>query len=789
MTPSWERLRPASAISALAPHASVLLAVATALWVGYAASPRAGWSDRDYQLGEFAAAAIRAPYDFSVIDEAATARKRDEAARLAPAVAVVDADTGTRLADLFTRAFADARRLFEEADASREAGEADLASLSRSARAARQRERAAEADRLVAQEVEARVATFETAIGSTLSPAWRNTLIGDRFSAALADQATALIADCYDGPVASDLDGLRLVMAGTAGAGGPGRIVLVDASTGSERTLTSLTGVRSLQEVMAGLRGRASLVLPDLDDVRRELLVGLIRPRLRPSLFLDVAATEGRRGAAAAAVLPVSLSFGRNQLVIGEGQRVTPETRLVLDYLRQAGLPGAYGRRLAATSGLLALLLLTFQLVARRAGWRPRTARRDMLFLLTSLFVTTLGLSLWLIVIDLALAQGSSLSRLALAMVYPLAAPAMLTRLLVGFDAAVVLALLVAVSAGLLIDPGLPVAIHAVVTGALGAHLVAGCTGRGAVIRAGAWMSLMAGGTGAAVGLAAGDGSAAAIASVAVASAAGAIGAALVTLAVSRVAEWSFGYSSGVSLLEMVSYEQPLLRHLMTEAPGTFQHSVSIGVLGSGAAEAIGADALAVRVGALYHDVGKTVNPALFVENQAAVNPHDSLDPEESARLISAHVAEGVRLAREYRLGDRVIEFIREHHGTGPMRFFLARAETAGRTVDPQAFRYPGPRPQSRETALLMIADQVEATSRAMSGAPESELRTMVGATIERLRAEGQLDEAPLTLRDLVAVREALVQMLVGLHHRRIAYPGSEPAQADAVKPVPAQLR
>jgi len=243
-------------------------------------------------------------------------------------------------------------------------------------------------------------------------------------------------------------------------------------------------------------------------------------------------------------------------------------------------------------------------------------------------------------------------------------------------------------------------------------------------------------------------------------------------VALAPAVEWLFGYTTRISLLEMVNYEQPLLKRLMVEAPGTFQHSVSIGVLADAAAAAIDADRLLVRVGALYHDVGKIPNRNVFIENQSAGNPHDALDPVESARLIRAHVLDGVAMIREHGLGERIADFVREHHGTRVIEYFLERARQAGGPVDPGDYRYPGPRPRSRETAILMIADQVEAISRTMPGAGPDDLQAMVAATIERVRIEGQLDEAPLALTDVDQIRQALVRALIGMHHRRIDYPG-----------------
>ena len=194
---------------------------------------------------------------------------------------------------------------------------------------------------------------------------------------------------------------------------------------------------------------------------------------------------------------------------------------------------------------------------------------------------------------------------------------------------------------------------------------------------------------------------------------AGAASGAFVTLAFSRPLEWAFGYSTRLRLVELLSYDHPLLRRLMARAPGTFQHSAAVALIARTGAEGIGADALLVRVGALYHDVGKLEAPQLFSENQHDGNPHDAMAPRDSARAILGHTAHGVRLLEHYGVGERMADFVREHQGWGGQ---LLRAEGSRERRSSGSGRlwYPGPRPRSRETAVLMMADKIEASVRAL---------------------------------------------------------------------------
>lgn len=234
--------------------------------------------------------------------------------------------------------------------------------------------------------------------------------------------------------------------------------------------------------------------------------------------------------------------------------------------------------------------------------------------------------------------------------------------------------------------------------------------------------------------------------------------------------------TTSVKLIELMQPNQPLLQLLLRKAPGTYQHSLQVANLAELAAERIGANATLVRVAAMYHDIGKTLNPQFFVENQAGdVNPHDELDdPYRSAQLIIGHVLEGERLARRYRLPQRIRDFIREHHGTmRPLYFYyraLERVDGDDQKIDSKEFTYPGPVPQSRETAILLLADGTESTARAVSPRTYDAIEEVVNQTFERALEDGQLDESSLTLNDLKAIREVFIDTLQGIYHQRIEY-------------------
>ena len=255
-------------------------------------------------------------------------------------------------------------------------------------------------------------------------------------------------------------------------------------------------------------------------------------------------------------------------------------------------------------------------------------------------------------------------------------------------------------------------------------------------------------------------------------SALGGLLSAVITVGAFIVLGLLFGITTRVQLMELGQLDHPLLRRLQAEAPGTFHHSVVVSNLAERAADLVGADSLVARVGCYYHDIGKMIRPSFYIENQLeSRNPHERLDPYTSARIISAHVAAGMELARKYRLPAQVRAFINEHHGTRLVTFFYRKASQQKPDVDPRLFAYAGPKPQSKETAIAMLADSAESVVRSSRDRSPERIDALVGAVIQERLVERQLEECDLTLRDLKVIGESFKVTLRGIYHRRIEYP------------------
>jgi len=233
-----------------------------------------------------------------------------------------------------------------------------------------------------------------------------------------------------------------------------------------------------------------------------------------------------------------------------------------------------------------------------------------------------------------------------------------------------------------------------------------------------------------------------------------------------------FKVTTDLTLVELADFNHPLLQELKSKASGTFHHSVNMSILSESAAKVIGANTILTKVGALYHDVGKIVEPNYFIENlRYEKSEHEDLDPEQSAQIILNHVEEGIELARKYNLPEEVIDFIPMHHGTTHVQYFLSVAKQLGKKIDEDKFRYPGPKPQSKETGIVMLADAVESMCRNLETVNENTLNQLIDEVIRKRFLEGQLDDSNLTLKDLNLIKQSFVETLLGFYHRRIEYP------------------
>ncbi len=523
----------------------------------------------------------------------------------------------------------------------------------------------------------------------------------------------------------------------------------------------------------------------ELSRAQRDLLGGLLRRLVHPNLTFNKNETEARRLAAREAVAPVLFQVKKGEMIAREGERVTPEQISKLRALRELG--SDFNTLRTGAGVLLVNLLLIF--VAHRFAksnirkYRPQT--RDLLFLVTAfagLFV------LIKVAIFISTALESVFPYIDSASYYylfPFAVGAMLVRIVLNSEVALIFVLLSTTLLGVLFGNSLLITLYALAGSLVGAHWVRQCKERTSLYRAGFRIALVNALMILGLHLLAGRGfDMQLLYKIGFGLGGGFLCAVIVTGLIPLV-EHLFKYTTDIKLLELANMNTPVLRELMVQAPGTYHHSIIVGNLVEAAAEEINANPLLARVAAYYHDVGKIKKPLYFIENLGGQeNRHDKLAPSMSALVLMAHLKDGVETARESKLGEPLIDIIRQHHGTSLIKFFYDKAKSKEdpgvQQVDERDYRYPGPKPQTREAALIMLADAVEAASRTLSDPTPARIRGMVQKIINNIFIDGQLDECELTLKDLNNIAKSFNRILSGIFHHRVDYP--EPAYKEREK-------
>jgi putative nucleotidyltransferase with HDIG domain len=687
------------------------------------------------RAGAIATRDFVAPRDLIVTDPAATARRRAEAA--ADVLSVYDWDST-----------ASARLEKEIADSFRRARES-LASRRRSGGLAAVRE------------------SFGLPVGEEAFAA----LSRLSFSQEIEDRLTAAAGDLYRGGVVDNRD---LLMENRARG-----ILVRDTATGRETRRNELSDAveygspvkNALISRLAGgsLRGR------EVTEVAASLAAAL-----RPNLTSNGAETARRRQQASNSVETVLTKIPRGKVIVRRGDEITPRAADWIAAARASLTDPSSWLKVVGILILQSLAALLFWIDTRRHRRRRREREPGVVYasvLTAGIVFSLLTRGAFALAEGLSTSFGSSAWAAHSYYAIPFAAGAIMASLVSGIGPALLFAAAHAVGAGILMGQSFSFVLFALVGSLAGIFGLGRLRSRSVLLTMGgavalanlvsiAALSLLGG------GFALGDFAADA--------AAGLVGGWFVAMLIGAVLplfEHLFHVTTDIRLLELSNQNLPLLRQLALEAPGTYQHSLMLGHLAEAAAEAIGADALLARVSSYYHDIGKTRMPDYFIENQPkGFNRHDKLEPSMSALIIAAHVKEGTEMARRARLPEPIVAAIREHHGTKLIRYFyqkaLTRTDQAQGAVRDIEYRHSGPKPSSRVTGILMIADAVEAASRTLIEPTPTKIRGMIQQIVDDCLRDGQFDECDLTMRDLAIIAETLERTVSNVYHHRIDYPG-----------------
>src|SRR3989440_1865308 len=757
----------------------------------------------DDSLGQVASATIRAPRDFDVRDREATAQKREEAARSVWAVYDFDLSAGDVLRQRIASAFAQGRAAIEQWK--RQNPEKAARLLERGKRRSLeqdelvrgllgQRDEFWKALQAVMDEedyLELARAGFDPAVERATDP-----LVEAVNRGYAVAERELLAADRERGIVVRSVPGDPRALA--VGGASPYGMVPPERQMGRDE----IDRVRDLAQVRADIDRAAQEKLPQLSPQLRHAVAQAGRRATRPNLAYDDAETRRRQEEKRAAVKEAVLQIRRGERIIEAGEPITKTHLLIFQAMRASGRAASDAQVRWGGALFAALICFSLYVFARRNVRRFRLRTRDVVMLAAVL-------ALQLLAVRGSLAGAEFLRDLArdklhgpywtwageaLLAAVPYAAGSMLVRFLLTSEAALVWTAGFTPLCGVMVGSGLLPAVVALVSGVVAADRVAHARTRAAVFRAGLWTSAASVCVLASFALFQGRvwtmETAAALAGAVLG---GALVVPLLVLLVAPAFEWMFGDVTDIQLRELANFNHPLLKDLIVQAPGTYHHGIVIGAMVDAAAMQIGANPLLARVGAYYHDIGKGKNPLFFGENQRGDNRHDALTPQMSARLIQKHVLDGVELARKAKLPQAVIDFIVQHHGTRLIGYFFHKAkeeaERKGEPPPPDAgFRYAGPKPQSREAALVMIGDMVVATSRNVTGGDAGTLRQLVDKAILQIAADGQLLECDLTMRDLDLVAGSFAGTLHGIYSARPEGPPDARPPLRVLESVPARV-
>jgi len=720
----------------------------------------------DMNLAEGAVASrdVEAVAGFDFVDDEATAARREAARAEIEPVYDFDAQLATRLQTRISNTFEMSRlswvkavkdRAAEASEAEREAGDADSGG-------------GEEAELALTQPVVDTLArSFVEELGLSLDASELAVLVERGFSEEIEAATNTLVAQSMRHNVIADRS---LLPPG----GGAVLVIRIQEQSRIEQRLLGLDGVHTLEEAR---RGISLSVLERMDDdPATRVAATLARATIRPNFSYNQLMTEDRRQEAVDAVEPVVLRIARGTTIVREGDVVTASQLAMAEELQHsAGDRNVF----AVTGALFAFCTLLLGTVYSFAGVYIRkfsTRWRDLVAM-GFLLVLTLGLCRLVVEISEPLVMGNSaLAPQTIWYLVPIAGVVLLVRILVNSETSLVFALVASLLAGMMMEQRVTYTVFFVVSSVVAAGAIGKDRERSSILRAGFYTGLLSAAFVLLVDLfllhlpESGGAAVRPVWDAAFAFFGGVLSSFLVLGLVPLFEQ--FGFVTDLQLLEMGNLDHPLLRNLMLRAPGTYHHSVIVGTLAEAAAEAVGCNALLCRVCSYFHDIGKAIKPQYFAENQRNMpNVHERLPPRMSAQLIIDHVREGGAIARRNNLPQPIIDAIYQHHGDGLLKHFYDKARAQDPSAEEADFRYPGPRPDTREMGIIMLADKTEAACRSIQDPTPERVSAMIQKIVNSVIQDGQFQDCPLTVKDLYIIAETFQQVMLGIYHHRVEYP------------------
>lgn len=610
----------------------------------------------------------------------------------------------------------------------------------------------------------------------------------ERFKALMAEDFSGRTEQLLVGIVASRLSQPIIAEKGMLGGEKESGIILRNIRSEDQETVisgeTAIPDPAQIQSV-ADVRERIGKLELPRDKLRSKdsaaAIKAIAQEMIAPTVSFDTIETDKRRAAATANVQDVTIRIKAGEMIVRNGERVDQRHIKILNGIMKETGRGTYPVEFLGTVLFILLLLLSIYYFAERYVRRFHPTRRDYILMavIAAVYILMIRIGMALVpVLHEALLYEIPTSALYYAI--PLAGAPMLLRMFLHPEDSFIFAALMSFLIALFPEADLSYVAFSFLTGVVGVTAISNADKRSTILKAGAVTGLVSAFFILAMKLIGMEMQTGTISVGGVlwhmfCAFAGGFSSALLLLIVAPIIESLSDYTTDIKLLELANLNHPLLRELIVRAPGTYHHSHLVGILAEAAAEAIGANPLLVRVGAYYHDIGKIKKPQYFVENsKEGEDRHAKLLPHMSSLIISSHVKEGMDMAEEVHLPRAIIDMIPQHHGTREISFFLEKAQalaTEDNPINEEDFHYPGPKPQSREAAILMLADVSEAAVRSLKEKSPSRIQQTVQRVINDCFADEQLNECELTLKDLNDIAKAFTHILLGIYHQRIEYP------------------
>jgi cyclic-di-AMP phosphodiesterase PgpH len=751
------------------PHIRWILLILILAVFGMGLYPRLMIYRHQYEVGDVVKTDVKATADFFIEDEAATEAHRRQAVERVLTVYDLNPNvlkgTLSRLGD----AFEELRTIYTQERQNMETE--SLASMEVQPQALTAPVEPAEVPDLpqvsLAERMMAKRSLFESALGIEVSSGALAILSENGFDPEIPRLLTTITTQVLSTGVVANKE----ILLKESDKG----ITLRNVETLTETHVLNLKQFYGPDQAKTMVRVVADPLLKGMNYALLNLIVDFSQRLVQPNITLNSLETEARKAAAVDQVKPVLYMIKKGEMLLREGERVTPLHLRKLNAMK--GWDTDHHLPLTTAGAILMLAaILIIQYHVRLQGKLASTqyANTDLLFLASTMLV-------FIVVVKVATTFpetwffGLPLSRSSAPVGFgiPLAAGAMIVCLFMGRENALIVSLALALCAALLLQGGVETFIYYILSCTMATWWLQECRERKIIITAGIKLGLLNAGLAVIINAYIGTMSWATLPFDVTVAFLGGIAAGIITAGLAPVVELIFRYTTDITLLELANLDRPILRRLMLEAPGTYHHSVVVGSLVEAAAAEIGANPILAKVCGYYHDIGKLKQPLYFIENQSnGKNKHDKLAPSMSALILIAHVKNGVEIAREHKLGQVIVDTIQQHHGTSLISYFYEKAKTVKGedAIKIDDFRYPGPRPQTREAGLVMLADVVEAASRTLDNPTPSRIQGLVQNLINKIFSDGQLDHCELTLKDLHLIARSFNKILNGIHHHRIEY-------------------